>query len=166
MHEPQQKRGRHPAMKTLWRTSNHIDLGGWGGRKFSSRWSSLGKRVTYLAESPAGAMLEVLVHLTDRDNDLPRTFTLLEIAVPEELAVRELLPQPDTDWRDRPERTQHLGDKWLGSHETALARVPSAILPRTWNYLLNPEHPDAHQARIQAVIRERFDNRLLRRGAR
>ncbi len=50
--------------------------------------------------------------------------------------------------------------------ETPFARVPSAIVPRTWNYLLNPLHPDAKRLEIAEVIRERFDNRLFRFGSR
>ena len=153
-------------MGTFWRISNHIDLGGWGGRKFSSRWTSLGKRVTYLAESPAGAMLEVLVHLTDKQDDLPRTFTLLEVEAPESLAVLDLMPLAEADWKDQQRTTQRLGDAWLDSRETPLARVPSAIAPRTWNTLLNPEHPAAAGLRIANIIRDRFDNRLFRFGSR
>ena len=153
-------------MTTLWRISNHLDLGGWGGRKYSSRWSSLGKRVIYLAESPAGAMLEVLVHLKDRGQGLPYTFALLEIEAPEHLATREILPLADVDWKEQPESPQRIGDAWLASQETPLARVPSAIMPRTWNILLNPEHPDAPQITIGSVIHEQFDNRLFRFGAR
>jgi RES domain-containing protein len=151
-------------MKTLWRISNHIDLGGWGGRKFSSRWTSLGKRVTYMAESPAGAMLEILVHFKRRDEEVPRTFTLLEIEAPDEIPVQDLMPLADADWKDRIQMTQCVGDRWLDSRETALARVPSAIMPRTWNVLLNPAHPDSGKVRIESVIRERFDNRLFRFG--
>jgi RES domain-containing protein len=153
-------------MKTLWRISNHADLGGWGGKKFESRWSSLGRRIVYMAESPAGAMLEVLVHLKDKDDELPTTFSLLEIESLEDSGIRELLPLADVGWRDQPESTQRIGDVWLASRETPLARVPSAILPRTWNVLLNPEHPHASQIKVVAVIRERFDNRLFRFGAR
>jgi hypothetical protein len=34
-------------------------------------------------------------------------------------------------------------------------------MPRTWNCMLNPKHPDAGQVRVVSVIRERFDNRLF-----
>ena len=153
-------------MTTFWRISNHLDLGGWGGKKFSSRWSSFGRRVVYLAESPAAAMLEVLVHLKEREEGLPRIFTLLRIEGPEDLAVRQLNAIAPTDWKEHPEFTRNLGDAWLASKETPLARVPSAIAPQTWNYLLNPEHPDAKGVVVADVIRERFDNRLFRFGAR
>ncbi len=154
-------------MKTLWRISNHVDLGGWGGRKFSSRWTSLGRRVTYMAETPAGAMVEILVHLKTRDDDFPRTLTLLEIEVPDESGVvQDLMPLAETDWKDRIEMTQRVGDRWLDSRESPLARVPSAIMPHTWNILLNPEHPEAVRVRVISMIRERFDNRLFRLGPR
>jgi RES domain-containing protein len=153
-------------MTTYWRISNHLDLGGWGGKKFSSRWTSLGMRVVYLAESPAGAMLEVLVHLKERQEGLPRTFTLLKIESPENPEALELSVTGDAGWKEHPEFTQEIGDAWLASRKTPLARVPSAIMPRTWNYLLSPEHPDAKQVQIAEVIRERFDNRLFHFGAR
>jgi RES domain-containing protein len=153
-------------MKTLWRISNHADLGGWGGRKFESRWSSLGRRIVYFAESPAGAMLEVLVHLKDKDGQLPATFSLLEIESPDDFSPRDLLPRAEAFWNEKQEATRKIGDAWLISRESPLARVPSAILPRTWNILLNPEHSEAGQVRIVSVIRERFDNRLFRFGSR
>jgi RES domain-containing protein len=151
-------------MTTFWRISDHLDLGGW--RKFSSRWSSLGRRVVYLAESPAGAMLEVLVHLKEREEGLPRIYTLLRIETPDDLAVKQLNTKAPTDWKEHPEFTRNLGDTWLASLETSLARVPSAIAPRSWNYLLNPEHPAAQQVQVAEVIKERFDNRFFRFVAR
>lgn len=153
-------------MTTFWRISNHLDLGGWGGRKFASRWTSLGLRVVYLAESPAGAMLEVLVHLKEKDGGLPRIYTLLRIEAPDDFATMHLNEIAPADWREQTEFTQRIGDAWLTSRETSLARVPSAILPRTWNYLLNPEHPEAKQVTVAEVIREQFDERLFRFGAR
>ncbi len=153
-------------MRTFWRISNHTDLGGWGGKKFASRSSSLGRRVVYLAESPAGAMLEVLVHLKQKEEPLPRIYTLLKIEAPDELGVQHLNMLAPTDWKERAEFTRNMGDAWLAARETALARVPSAIAPQTWNYLLNPEHPEAGRVQVAEVIKERFDNRLFRFGAR
>ncbi len=155
-------------MINFWRISDHVDLGGWGGKKFSSRWTSLGKRVVYFAESPAGAMLEVLVHFTGNLNAneerLPRIYTMLRIESSDDATVRELGTPAIAQWRERPKLTQRIGDAWLASRETPLARVPSAIVPRTWNYLLNPEHPKASEVQIAEVIKERFDNLLFRFG--
>lgn len=118
----------------------------------------------FLAESPAGAMLEILVHLPFKNGTLPAKYTLLKIAVPDGFGMAELNPSVRGNWRKRPDVTQRLGDAWLSSADTSLARVPSAVIPQTWNVLLNPEHTDARQIRIEAVIREQFDNRLFRLG--
>jgi RES domain-containing protein len=157
-------------MKSLWRISEYADLSGEGGRRGSARWHTRGKPVVYLAESPAGAMLERIVHLLEIDEngngDLPLAYTLLHLSVQEGFAEKALSTITVSDWKERESLTRQIGDAWLASLETALARVPSAILPRTWNYLLNPEHPDAKQVQIAEVIKERFDNRLFRFGTR
>ena len=63
----------------LWRISNHVDLSGEGGRRAAGRWSHQGRRVVYLAEHPALAMLETLVHLEVDVEDLPSTYRLIEV---------------------------------------------------------------------------------------
>jgi RES domain-containing protein len=88
-------------MKTLWRISDHVDFGGWGGKKFSSRWSSLGRRVVYMAESPSGALLEVLVHVELEEDELPDEYQLLQISVPDDLSIRQINHPPSPDWRAR-----------------------------------------------------------------
>ena len=45
----------------LWRISNHSALDGRGGLYAPARWHSQGHPVVYLATSPAGALVEVLV---------------------------------------------------------------------------------------------------------
>jgi RES domain-containing protein len=153
-------------MESLWRISSHIDLDGNGGRFFSSRWSPIGRRIVYLSASPAGAMLEILVHLQYRRGRLPETYDLLEVEVTETMAIQPLDPYSEPGWKELSGFTQQLGGDWLSSAASPLARVPSAIIPHTWNYILNPEHPDSKLARIASVIRERFDNRLFRFGTR
>jgi len=157
-------------MRSLWRISEYPDLSGAGGRLGSARWHTKGKPVVYLAESPAGAMLERIVHLLNMDEDgngdLPLTYTPLHVSVPDGFEEKALNTLALTEWKAREELTRQMGDAWLASRETSLARVPSAILPRTWNYLLNPNHPQAAQIQIVEVIKERFDNRLFHFGPR
>lgn len=151
-------------MATLWRISNYLDLSGEGGRKASARWHTAGAKIVYLAESPMAALVETLVHLDVDSEDTPDFYTLLRISVPDDLAIQGLDPPAGSEWKQNRELTRRMGDAWLAALETPLARVPSVIAPRTWNYLLNPEHPDATQVQIAEVIKERFDNRLFRLG--
>ena len=155
-------------MATLWRISDFIDLSGKGGRGASGRWHTKGRPIVYLADCPAGALLERIAQMTDMVDDafLPRYYQLLKVSVSDDLATKSLNTLAPTDWKEHPEFTRNLGDAWLASLETPLARVPSVIAPQTWNYLLNPEHPDAKQVVVAEAIREQFDNRLFRFGAR
>ena len=151
-------------MKTFWRISKHVDLSGQGGRLSSARWHIRGKLVVYLADCPASALLEQIVHLQAGSGKLPEHYDLLRVTAPDSLGVRELLPLASIGWKEEIGSTQRIGYTWLISLETPLARVPSAIVPHTWNYLLNPAHPDAKGVQVAEVIREHFDNRLFSFG--
>jgi RES domain-containing protein len=142
----------------LWRISRHRDLSGIGGLKAPGRWHYAGRPIVYLAETPAAALLEVCVHTSA--NDVPPEFTLLKVEGPDidvpSVRVREL---PE-DWRTRLEITRDLGSGWLEKSESALLRVPSAIVPETVNYLFNPIHEQAAEFRIVEALRYPFDLRL------
>jgi RES domain-containing protein len=148
-------------MPFLWRISNHPSLSGEGGLHFSARWQTAGRRIVYLAESPAGAMIEVLVHLELDETDWPRAYHLLQVEYPADLRVETLKPTPAKSWRTSLTATRKLGDEWLHSGRSALARVPSAILPETWNFLLNPDHADSKRVTMVRTIRAEYDPRLL-----
>ncbi|ABD08876.1 conserved hypothetical protein [Rhodopseudomonas palustris HaA2] len=144
----------------LWRISNYADLSGIGGLRANGRWHSQGRRIVYLADHPAAALLEMLVHL-DRDL-LPSSFQLLRIAVPDAIAVETVdegtLPSA---WRTRIGLTRQIGDRWLDRDTSALLRVPSVIVPHARNYLLNPAHHDASAVTVAEIIKAPFDPRLL-----
>ena len=147
----------------LWRISNHLSLAGEGGRRAPARWHSRGSPIVYLAASPPGALIEVLVHLEIKDKTaLPSEYTLLRISVPDEQSILTLRVPKGEAWKDDLLLTRKLGDAWLKSHRSALARVPSAIIPNTFNYLLNPLHKDAHRVRIAESKHVNFDLRLIR----
>lgn len=142
----------------LWRISRHRDLAGVGGIRAPGRWHSAGQPVVYLAESPAAALLEVCVHTTA--NDVPPDFTLLRIEAPEpRIQVIKVSDLP-SGWKSRLEVTRNLGTAWLKKKETALLQVPSAIVPETTNFLLNPAHPDAKKFRVTGAFSYPFDVRL------
>ncbi len=146
----------------LWRISNHHSLTGEGGLHYSARWHTAGLPIVYLASSPAGAMVEVLVHLELQEDELPPSYTLLKIDTPASIAIEEIRVPAKDDWKANLSVSRKLGDEWLRIANTALARVPSAILPNTFNYLLNPLHRDAKKIRIFKATRAAFDPRLLR----
>jgi RES domain-containing protein len=146
----------------LWRISNYADLSGQGGMRASGRWHTRGRRVVYLADHPASALLEMLVRI---DPDLiPEPHTLLRVSVPDIVDSDDIdaenLPG---DWRQLFALIRQLGDEWLDRNETALLQVPSAVVPHAWNMLLNPVHANAINAQVVEVMRAPFDPRLLRK---
>jgi RES domain-containing protein len=146
----------------LWRISNHATLDGLGGVLASARWHTQGRPIVYLAESPAGALTEVLVHLELDVGDLPKSYTLLKAEAPDDLAIRTLGDDELAHgWKDDLVMTRTLGDEWLASRATPLLRVPSVVVLETYNVLLNPEHPDASRVEVLWHQEHPWDRRLL-----
>lgn len=142
----------------LWRISRHKDLSGIGGLKAGGRWHHAGHPVVYLADSPAGALLEVCVHTAA--NDVPPDFTLLRIEGPDlkfNVVHESDLPP---DWVARLDVTRSIGAAWLDQRASVLLQVPSALVPQTANFLLNPLHPEAKRFHITEALRYPFDLRL------
>jgi len=56
--------------------------------------------------------------------------------------------------------TQELGDRWLQRGKSAILKVPSAIIDREYNFLLNPDHAEFSKVHIASVSKFVFDPRL------
>ena len=118
--------------------------------------------MVYTSESRALATLEVTVHL-DINQDLPNDRFYVEIDIPESLLILELnskdLPEA---WDSKPPCfvSQLIGDDFVRRREAAVLKVPSAIIPFEYNYLINPNHPDAKDIKVVAVWRMEFDKRI------
>lgn len=122
----------------LWRISNHAALDGGGGLRAAGRWHSRGRRIVYCAPNPATVLLEVLVHAEIDAEDVPITFRFLEIEAPDSVTVETADARAlGSGWQRNPELTRPPGDWWLRSGRTTLLRVPSAIVPATWNVVIN-----------------------------
>ena len=146
----------------LWRISNHRTLDGKGGLETSARWHTQGRPVVYLAESVAGALLEVLVHLELSPVRLPKSYRLLKVEVPDDISNEALSPSDlGNTWTDDETLTRTVGDQWLASKRSALLRVPSAIVPETLNVLLNSAHEEARRLRIISHREYPWDLRLI-----
>jgi RES domain-containing protein len=146
----------------LWRISNHLSLAGDGALRTPGRWHTRGRRVVYCAQSPAAALLEILVHFEIDIQDLPVRYRLLKIEVPDDVHVERVSPERlPAGWPEQTEVTRALGDDWLAKGSAALLSVPSAIVPETFNVLLNPVHSDAKRIVIVQAGEHAIDPRLL-----
>ena len=146
----------------LWRISNHATLDGRGGLETSARWHTQGRPIVYLAESAAGALLEVIVHLELSPARLPKAYRLLKVEAPDDVSIQTVSASDLVkNWIHDETTTRTAGDKWLASASKALLRVPSAIAPETFNLLLNPAHEDAQRLRIVSHREYPWDKRLI-----
>jgi RES domain-containing protein len=150
------------APKSLWRISNFPSLEGVGGLLAPGRWHNAGRPILYAAETPAGALLEILAHLDLEE--LPDDYQLIEIVGSEKASIEtvEEASLPD-NWRDDLATTRKIGDEWLASGRSLLLRVPSALAPLTSNWLINPRHEDVATTSVARTMRFPLDERLLRR---
>jgi RES domain-containing protein len=148
----------------LWRISNHSDLVGIGGEMTSGRWhtAARGKRIVYLSEHPALALIEVLVNLKGNPLLFPDRYQLLKVTVQDYVSVagvsQDILPG---NWRDDADATRVIGDDWLTGGHPALLTVPSVPCPEATNYLFNPLHADAHGVTVEWVRWVEYDRRLF-----
>ena len=117
--------------------------------------------MVYLAESAASALLETLVHIeASHPSELPHSYQLLEVDVPDAARVIDVAEPLGSGWQQELAATRRIGDQWLAAQASLLLRVPSAVVGRTFNVLMNPAHPQAKMCRVVTVARYPFDGRL------
>ena len=138
-------------------TRQHPIWDGRGAGLYGGRWNPPGVPVIYAAGSLSLAMLERLVQRRNLDGTM-----LVEAHVPDDLPIEDLMSASPNNWRafGSPE-AQAAGGRWAASRHSALLRVPSALVPREPNYVVNPAHPDAGRIRSNTPERLEWDPRLF-----
>jgi RES domain-containing protein len=126
-----------------------------------ARWNSKDIKMIYTASSRALACLENVVHRNALG--LQSGFRTMVIQIPQALYItiieKESLLQ---DWHlfENYPLTQAMGDAWIKKGETAVLRIPSAIIAEECNYLLNPGHKDFEQIKVIRTEPFSFDQRI------
>ncbi len=134
---------------------------GEGARLYGGRWNSPGTRMVYTSSTISLAVLEVLVHL--QEANILSSYSLISAGFDDALVERldrSMLPD---GWRSypAPSELQRIGDEWVRRQRSAVLEVPSVIVERESNYLLNPAHPDFSSVVIGEPEPFTFDERLL-----
>lgn len=142
----------------IWRISNFADLSGRGGTLIDGRWNRRGTPIVYCTDHPSTALLEILVHATRET--VPDTYQLIEIDVPD--GIETIEPVIDDGWDKDMESTRRQGMAFLSTNRYALMKIPSVIMRKASNYLLNPNHGDASSITIAGLYRYPFDSRFIK----
>jgi len=144
-------------------TSEHIeDLSGTGARILGGRWNHPGYPVIYTSGSRSLAALEFLVHVPMAL--APESLSIAEINIQKNIAresVKEGLLPPN--WRDypAPEQLADVGTTWIKSKSALLLDIPSAVVGKEVNTLVNPLHPDIKFVKLVKIEKFSFDSRLF-----
>lgn len=131
-----------------------------GARRYGGRFNSVGTAVIYTAGSLALAELEILVNLPSER--LLATYVAFRLVIEDSLVETLDSDRLPHDWRRNPapRSVRRIGDEWTRSKRSLVLQVPSAVVPREPNYLINPDHPDFERLVISDPIDPLIDPRL------
>lgn len=149
----------------LFRLCRHAythDLSGRGAGIYGARWNSKGTDLLYTAQNRSLAMAEVVVHLSL--TALPTDYHMVQLFIPDSVSYE--ITDPATlpaDWAEfpHPSSTKKIGDTFVQEAKHCMLKVPSAITPGDFNFLLNSAHPDFNQLQILEVLPFPFNQRLV-----
>jgi RES domain-containing protein len=133
---------------------------GAASQRRGGRWNPPGVPVVYTSGSSSLAALETLAHL---ESDVVNDFLIISCSF-HEVLVEEIAPaRLPENWNDvpPPSELQQIGYEWATSRSSAVLKVPSAVIPNEFNYLLNPAHPDFRSIDVGEPRPFRLDYRLL-----
>ncbi len=139
------------------------DLSGNGARIYGGRWNHKGTRMIYTSENRALTIVEYLVHVPL--SIVPTDLSLATVQIPDGITSKEIkISNLPNNWREYPppSRLAEMGTNWAKKNESLLLRVPSAVVGREFNILLNPLHPDMKHVSIFQIESYTVDERLLR----
>jgi len=140
------------------------DWTGTGAERIGRRWNSKGIPMIYTSESRALCTAEVAVHLSL--GSLERAYEIITIQIPDDINIFELpLKDLPTGWKTFPydSKTQNIGDRFILQNKYVVMKVPSAVVPGDYNYLINPRHPDFNKIEIIKNEPYEFDERFIKR---
>ena len=132
-----------------------------GASLYGGRWNHKGTPVIYSAESRALCALEVLVNADELADD----YISISIEIPGDLLMVSMsVADLTSGWDSYPsiEETHDIGTNWVKGLATAVLSVPSAVIPKEQNYILNPAHPDFARIIFSGPEPFYFDDRLGR----
>jgi RES domain-containing protein len=148
----------------LWRLTNPRfapGLDGKGAKLNGARWNSPGVAMVYMTETLSLAALEVFVHIPHavRRSGIPIPMTAVAAEVPDDAVVGSM---PVLQLEETPmDACRMIGDEWANSGRSLGLIVPSFVIPRERNVLLNPLHPAMAMVKVVVIEPFHFDRRLF-----
>ena len=144
----------------LGKTEFSRDLSGQGAKLYGGRWNNVGTACLYTSQSRALAILEYSVNVSVQFIQKDLSFTVIEI---DDKSIFEInkneLP---VNWSviPTPSSTKIFGSNLMLNSGYPILRVPSVIIDKEYNFLLNPSYIANNVFRILDVEPFQFDFRI------
>ncbi len=126
-----------------------------------ARWNAKGQFVIYTAGSRSLACLENLVHRSGEW--LGKMYKVMLIKFPDKIKIDTI---DETSLKNNWQQfnnfsyCQSMANKWLTESTAVILRVPSVIIKKEYNYLINPQHRDFKLIKLIGVEGFNFDERF------
>ncbi len=135
------------------------DLSGEGASIFGGRWNPVGNKALYCSQNISLSILEILARANKTIN--PPDYQLIFIEFPDNKITTIQLSQLKSGWKQHIEYTQWIGEEFLKDNKFLIMQVPSAIVEREYNYILNPLHTEYKRVKIINTEPLDLDKRLM-----
>ena len=113
------------------------------------RWNKSGQKVIYAAESIALAFLESMIRR--QGVGFNEDFKIMFLEIPQDLSITNIDPaslSPGWDNFRNHAVSQERASSWFLSLESPVLRVPSVVLPHSFNFVINTEHKEFKKIKI------------------
>jgi len=126
-----------------------------------ARWNAKRRFVIYTAGSRSLACLENLVHRSGEWQG--KKYKVMLIEFPDKIKMDTV---ETTDLKKNWEQfsnfsyCQSMANKWLANATAVILRVPSVIIKKEYNYLINSQHRDFKLIKLVGVEDFNFDERF------
>lgn len=140
-----------------------VALYGIGASIAGGRWNNKGTHLIYTASNASLAMLETLAHTDGKK--APTGLCIVKLKVPGRSVKKIDIKKLPASWSKYPgaANLKRLGDLFVLENKYLLLRVPSAVNPNEYNYLINPLHKDIHLVQEISNKSLKISKRLLKK---
>lgn len=130
----------------------------------ANRWNKSEEFIIYTGSSRALSTLELVVHRAGISTDNSYKVMVIRLDIEESDILEVNQEQLPSNWQsiEAYPQLQKLGSHWYHSKEFLILKVPSAIIPKEFNFLINTKHPTFEtKVKIEIIEDYSFDKRLF-----
>lgn len=139
------------------------NLSGLGAALSGGRWNSKGVFLLYTSQNISLSQLETLKHYElTRRHITGKCLVVLNVPA---LSIFTITSADlEKGWRNdpAPKYLQQIGDFFYLQNRYLILKVPSAINPKEYNYLINTHHKDFSKIKIVSTEPIEIDRRLIK----